>query len=103
MESRFVYGRAEDFKLKSTSYTVEVYKFAHEMQIDSLTKQLTELFKEPTAVNVFAIFELFCKSENKPGLEICKKVGDLRLFVFLMRYLAIITGFAVTNRHSATL
>jgi hypothetical protein len=69
-----VYGRADDFEKKGVSFAVQVYKFAHEMQIDALTKQITEFFKQPSALKVFAIFDLFCASDNQPGLDRCKKV-----------------------------
>jgi hypothetical protein len=69
-----VYGRADDYEKKDVSFAVQVYKFAHEMQIEALSKQLTEFFKQPSALDVFAIFDLFCTSDNQLGLERCKKV-----------------------------
>jgi hypothetical protein len=71
-----VYGRAEDFKTKSASFAVQVFKFAHEMQIDALAKKLSDSFETPSALDVFATFDLFCTTKNQPGLDRCKKVGD---------------------------
>jgi hypothetical protein len=71
-----VYGRAEDFKTKSISFAIQVYKFANEMQIDGLTTKLSEFLGQPTsALDVFATFDLFYVTNNRPGLESCKKVG----------------------------
>jgi len=71
-----VYGRAEDFKTKSISFAIQVYKFANEMQIDGLTTKLSEFLGQPTsALDVFATFDLFYVTNNRPGLESCKRVS----------------------------
>jgi hypothetical protein len=73
-----VYGCEEDFKTKSISFAIQVYKFANEMQIDGLTTKLSEFLGQPTsALDVFATFDLFYMTNNRPGLESCKKVGVL--------------------------
>jgi len=46
------------------------------MQIDALTTRLSDSFKQPKALDVFAIFDLFCATNNQQGLEQCKKVSS---------------------------
>jgi hypothetical protein len=71
-----VYGCEEDFKTKSISFAIQVYKFADEMQIEGLTTKLSEFLGHPTsALDVFATFDLFYMTNNGPGLETCKRVG----------------------------
>lgn len=82
-----MYGGVEEFQLKSIPFGVQVYKFANEMQIDSLTNELTNLFKQPSPLDVFAIFDLYCIFDNQPGLEICRKVCAIFNFYFELRSL----------------
>jgi hypothetical protein len=67
-----VYGQLNDFK--NVTFGIKIYKFAHEMQIDSLTEALDDFLKQPTASDVIAIFNIFQLSKNLPGLKSCKEV-----------------------------
>jgi hypothetical protein len=69
-----VYGRLKDFK--SATFGTQVYKFADEMQISALTKELVNFFKEVNkASEVFAIFDLYVNSNNQPGCDSCKEAS----------------------------
>lgn len=59
-----MYGQVSDFK--SVLFGIEVYKFAHEMQIVSLTAALDDFFNEPEASDVFAIFNIYQMLSNQP-------------------------------------
>lgn len=73
---RFVYGRVKDFK--SASFGAQVYKFANEVQISALTKELVSFFKETNkASEVFAIFDLYLQSGNQLGCDSCKQASFL--------------------------
>lgn len=66
----------KDFK--SVAIGIQVYKFAHEMQIDSLltNDDIVEFFRENQveASDIFSIFDLFHKYGNQLGIEACKEV-----------------------------
>jgi hypothetical protein len=70
--SRFVYGQVKDFK--TTAFGVKLYKFAQEMQIDTLTGHLVEFFKETKSSEIFALFDFYLMTGNQEGLENCKLV-----------------------------
>jgi hypothetical protein len=73
--SRFVYGQVLDFK--STAYCVNLYKFAHEMQIDTLKDELAEFFKQTKkSSEIFALFDFCFTSGNQVELKKCKLVRE---------------------------
>jgi len=76
--SRFVYGQVKDFK--TTAFGVQLYKFAQEMQIDNLTDELVEFFKETKSSEIFALFDLYHSTGNQVGLENCKGVRKCSIF-----------------------
>ena len=70
---RYIYGRVKEFK--NASFGAEVYKFAHEMQIDSLTEDLGKFFEGTKAPEMFSIFDLLLRLDgNQTALETCKQV-----------------------------
>jgi hypothetical protein len=77
--SRFVYGQEKDFK--STAFGVKIYKFAQEMQIDALTNELVEFFKQTKPSEIFALFDLYHSTGNQAGLDNCKSVSK-KVFVY---------------------
>jgi hypothetical protein len=71
--SRFVYGQEKDFK--STAFGVKIYKLAQEMQIDTLSDELDEFFKQTKSSEIFALFDLYHSTGNQAGLDNCKSVS----------------------------
>jgi hypothetical protein len=69
-----VYGQVTDFK--STAYCTNLYKFAQEMQIDTLKEELAEFFKRTKSSEIFALFDFCFKSGDKVGLRNCKLVRE---------------------------
>lgn len=69
-------------EFKDLSFQVKMYRFAHEMQIDSLTEELEKLFDEITAMEIFIIFDLYIEVNNEDGIDKCKKV----FFKFILYY-----------------
>ena len=72
-----MYGRVKNFK--SATFATQVYKFADEMQISALTKELVNFFKDEItkASEVFAIFDLYVISDNQLGSDSCKQASLL--------------------------
>jgi hypothetical protein len=69
-----VYGRVKEFK--DATFGVQVYKFADQMQIGALTRELVNFFNESNkASEVFAIFDLYATSGNKLGCDSCKQAS----------------------------
>jgi hypothetical protein len=71
---RFVYGQAVK-KLHSVPFSIQVYKFAEEMQIKGLTKELDKLFKGLKAGEIFQVFNMYSLINNQAGIAFCKKVS----------------------------
>jgi hypothetical protein len=70
---RFLYGREKEFV--SISFSVEIYKFAHEMQIKSLMVVLDKYFKdEANASDIFTVFDMYQTLNDNEGVAWCKKV-----------------------------
>jgi hypothetical protein len=70
---RFVYGQVKDFV--SISFSVEVYKFAHEMEMKSLMTVLEKYFKdEANASDIFTVFDMYQTLNDNEGVAWCKKV-----------------------------
>jgi hypothetical protein len=68
---RFVYGR--EAKFKKTSLAVQVFRFAHKMQIDPLLKEVEKfLLQRLSAAVAFAAYDLFKFFNIKAGLSECK-------------------------------
>jgi hypothetical protein len=54
---------------------MDVYKFAHEMQIDCLMTALDEfLFKNISAISVMEVYEFYKLIDHSVGLKTCKEV-----------------------------
>jgi hypothetical protein len=71
---RFVYGRVKDFK--DAAFGTQVYKFANEMQIVALTKELVSFLTQSNkASEVFAIFDLYVTLANQLGCDSCKQAS----------------------------
>ena len=62
----------KDFK--KTAFGVNLYKFAQEMQIDTLKEELIEFFKKTKSSEIFALFDLYFTIGNQVGLDSCKLV-----------------------------
>jgi hypothetical protein len=75
-----VYGQVKDFK--TTAYGINLYKFAQEMQIETLTDELVEFFKQTKSSEIFALFDLYQMTGNQVGLRNCKEVRENILFVY---------------------
>jgi hypothetical protein len=70
-----VYGQRKEFK--NVDVAVDMYSFAHAMQIDCLTSALNEyLSNECSATSVLKIYELYKSIDHDIGLAACKKVTD---------------------------
>lgn len=64
----------KDFK--DVSFAVKVFKFAHEMQIEYLAKDLTDFIGDKVeADEVFAIYDFFSQMDSIAGLNACSKVN----------------------------
>jgi hypothetical protein len=71
---RFVYGREKNFE--SATFAIKVYKFSDEMQISTLTKELTDFLVETnTPSEVFSNFDLYAMSGNQLGCDSCKQAS----------------------------
>jgi hypothetical protein len=69
-----VYGKLRDFK--DVPFAVEVFKFAHEMQLDYLANDLIDFIKvEVKPDKVFATYDFFIKMDSDAGLKVCSKVN----------------------------
>lgn len=72
---RFLYGQMKE--IKDVQLAVEVFKFAHEMQINSLMHAVIESFKAIGADDVLPFYALCTRLEHQRGLEMCKTVSIL--------------------------
>lgn len=69
-------------------FGIQLYKFAHEMQIELLLQALDNFFKEPNAEDVFLIFNLYQLLDDDFGLKRCKKVWLYFIFKLLQTILS---------------
>lgn len=70
---RFIYGQRRG--LWSVDLAIDIYKFAHEMQIPSVMQTANEVLKTiMEASAALRVYSLFLDLDNKEGLLICKKV-----------------------------
>jgi hypothetical protein len=67
-----VYGEVKDFI--STAFGIKLYKFAREMQIETLMDELVEFFKETKSSEMFSVLDFYHSSGNQVGLKNCKWV-----------------------------
>jgi hypothetical protein len=71
-----VYGKLTDFK--DVSFAVEVFKFAHEMQLDYLANELIKFIRVNVKPSeVFATYDFFKKMDSSAGLKVCSEVNIL--------------------------
>lgn len=62
-------------EFRSVSFGVDLYKWAHDMQIESLMAVLKGYFEDKAEPSqLFEICELYFKIGYQEGLEWCKKV-----------------------------
>jgi hypothetical protein len=54
---------------------MEVYKFAHEMQITSLMHAVNEFFKTVRTSEVLDVFAFCIDMDNNQGLQNCQEVN----------------------------
>jgi hypothetical protein len=60
---------------RSISFAVDVFKWAHDMKIESLMLVLKDYFEDKAEPSqIFEIFELYYKIGYQEGLAWCKKV-----------------------------
>jgi hypothetical protein len=78
-----VYGEVMDFK--STNFAIKLNEFAHEMQINSLTRALQEFFKTAVITEIFALFDYFRATGNQAGLDNCKMVSNFSLIAYIIK------------------
>jgi hypothetical protein len=69
-----VYGREKNYKFETTAFGVKLYKFADEMQIDTLTDELFKFLNHTKSSEIFALFDLYHSTDNQVGLDHCKDV-----------------------------
>jgi hypothetical protein len=62
----------ETNQFQSVSFAIEVYEFADRMQIETLTTELDEMFKNIDATKIFPIFELYISLNKERALFWCK-------------------------------
>lgn len=62
----------EDFA--DVQLAIQVYLFAHEMQINSLVKVLDVFFTKVEASEIFAVFDMYKMMGNENALDTCKQV-----------------------------
>jgi hypothetical protein len=69
-----VYGNVTDFE--NFKFAIEVFEFAHKMNIKPLMKALDQFFDDlPEAVDdICDIFDFFQLAGNKLAIHICKQV-----------------------------
>lgn len=72
--SRYIYGSEKEFK--DASVAVEVYEFAHEMQLDSLVADAGRYLHDVGPDNLIPVYNLFTLTANKQGLENCRMVSS---------------------------
>jgi hypothetical protein len=59
---------------------MEVYKFAHEMQITSLMHAVNEFFKTiRTSSELLAVFAFCIDMDNNQGLQNCQEVNGYKI------------------------
>ena len=70
-----MYGQVKDFK--TTANGVKLYKFAQEMQIETLSDELVDFFKETKSSEIYALFDLYHSTGDQVGLDKCKLVRKM--------------------------
>lgn len=54
---------------------MEVYRFAHKMQINSLMYAVNEFFTTIPAWEALKVFEFCIQLDNEHGMQVCRKVS----------------------------
>jgi hypothetical protein len=69
-----MYGRAKEFK--DVKFSMDVFRFAHEMQLTSLMQSINEYLAKSqiNASDALEIFHVCMRTDNQQCLEICKQV-----------------------------
>lgn len=71
---RYIYGSTKDFI--NATLAVEVYKFAHEMQLDNLVADAGKYLYDVGPDNLIPVYNLFTLTENQQGMENCRMVSS---------------------------
>ena len=69
---RFLYGQVREFK--DVQFAIDVFKFAHEMQITSLMHALSKFFETNGTGNALLFYEICTQLDYQQGSQMCKKV-----------------------------
>lgn len=56
---------------------IQVYLFAHEMQINTFLKALDAFFAKVDASEIFPVFDMYKMIGNEVTLDTCKQVNHL--------------------------
>jgi hypothetical protein len=75
---RFIYGSDKDFK--DALVAVDVYKFAHEMQLDNLVASAGKYLHDVSPDNLIPVYNLFTLTSNEEGLKNCREVGYVLIY-----------------------
>jgi hypothetical protein len=78
-----VYGRKEEFK--NADEAIEVYKFAHKMQIDCLKTSLDKFLSR--RASVLQLYELYRFIGHDAGLANCEGVNRLNYIIYECRHI----------------
>jgi uncharacterized protein (DUF608 family) len=71
---RYIYGSNKEFK--DASVAVDVYKFAHEMQLDNLVADAGKYLHDVGPDNLIPVYNLFALTSNEEGLKNCREVSS---------------------------
>jgi hypothetical protein len=63
-----------------------IFKFAHEMQVDSLVVQLDVFFKETKASEIFGVYNLYQETGHQDYLGYCEQVCPLAMHFLIFCY-----------------
>jgi hypothetical protein len=61
---------------KDASIGVEVYNFAHEMQLDNLVADAGKYLLDAGPDNLIPVYNLFALTANEEGLKNCRRVSS---------------------------
>jgi hypothetical protein len=70
---RYIYGCKKEFY--DASFAVEIYKFAHQMQIDNLVSDVGKFFYDVSPDKLIPVYNLFSLTNNEKGLDNCRIVS----------------------------
>jgi hypothetical protein len=71
-----VYSNEEEKNTVDLSFDelILIFKFAHEMQVDSLVVHLDSLFKKTKASEIFGVYDLYQVTGRQDYLGYCEQV-----------------------------